>query len=684
MNPPGLSPLRLGALTVLGFVLACGSPSVTQSTTAAAKSPPSSTPRVPNEERAAPKDPLDTLDERAKIPVFKDDLVWGIPTAEVTLVAFLDLQCPFCASVQPTLERLKRRYGSSLRVVIKHNPLPFHARAYEAALATATVRALAGNDAGFKFIDKVLNGQKALSSSALETWAAESGLAPVLYRDMMESHRFARKIDDDIALAKAVGATGTPAFRINGLFLSGAQPEDAFVQMIDEQRKEARKLLAAGTAPKGLYFRLTESNFEPVAPSAVEKPAVDLTAFRIPVSSDDPQLGRADAKVTLVVFSDFECPYCARAEKTLQSVRERYGDQLRIVWKDVPLPFHKQATRAALLGQLVFRKHGNQAFWALHDTLFDNQKELEQTILAQATKHGISKAELAVSERPKRPTAAKLKLDETADLAMDFNVRGTPNFFVNGVRINGAQPLEAFVERIDAAIKEADEVLAQGVSAERLYERLLESAKGPEPLESKDVELPVLPRPSKGPKGAKVTLQVFSDFQCPFCSRIVPTLAQLSKEYPTELRILWRHLPLPFHSDAQLAAEAAEAAFAQRGSPGFWAFHDRLFAAQSQEDGLKRKNLEKIAASLGLDLRRFNRELDEGTHRATVETDRRAAERAGINGTPAATINGYFASGAQPVHAFRRIIKRALRDQRQPESPRGPSNPAANANPAGK
>jgi protein-disulfide isomerase len=678
MNPFGLSgtPLRLGTLSLLGVALACGSPPVAKSTAPAQKPQPSATPAAPAEAQVSP-------DEGAKVPVLADDLIWGAPTATVTVVAFLDLQCPFCARVQPTLERLKERYGETLRIVIKHNPLPFHNRAYEAALAAATVRALAGNAAGLTFVGKVLNGQKELTSESLETWAAESGLAPIVYRDMMESRRFARKVDDDIALAKELGASGTPAFRVNGLVISGAQPVDAFVRLIDEQRLEAEKLVASGTPQKDVYVTLTGRNFEAVPSLETEKPAEDLTPFRIPVFPDDPQLGPADAKVTLVVFSDFECPFCMRAENTLKTVRERYGSELRIVWKDVPLPFHKQATRAALLGQLVFRKAGNQAFWDLHDTLFANQDTLAETIVEQAAKYHVPLSQLERTERTKRPSAAAAKLDATADLAMDFNVRGTPAFFVNGVRISGAQPVATFVERIDAAVKDADAMLAKGVAPAQLYERLLENAKTPEPLERKDVALPELPRPSKGPKGAKITIQVFSDFQCPFCRRLEPTLTQIAKEYPTDLRIIWRHFPLSFHENAQLAAEAAEAAFAQRGSSGFWAFHERLFAAQTEPEGLDRKNLEKIAAALGLDLPRFRRELDAGTHRGTVDADRNAAERAGINGTPAATINGYFISGAQPASAFRRVIKRILSEtQPRPGAPKGTrpdGNPSAPA-----
>ena len=88
--------------------------------------------------------------------------------------------------------------------------------------------------------------------------------------------------------------------------------------------------------------------------------------------------------------------------------------------------------------------------------------------------------------------------------------------------------------------------------------------------------------PSKGPTKAPVTVQVFSDFQCPFCSRVLPTLAQIEKKYAGRVRVVWRNMPLSFHGDARLAAQAAMEAHAQKGDGGFWKMHDLLFANQSK------------------------------------------------------------------------------------------------------
>jgi protein-disulfide isomerase len=104
---------------------------------------------------------------------------------------------------------------------------------------------------------------------------------------------------------------------------------------------------------------------------------------------------------------------------------------------------------------------------------------------------------------------------------------------------------------------------------------------------------------AKGPANAKVNIVIFSDFQCPFCSRVVPTIQKIEKEYSNNVRLFFRHNPLPMHPDAPLAAEAAVAAEAQGK---FWEMHDKLFANQQ---ALKRPDLEKYAGEIGLDVGKF-------------------------------------------------------------------------------
>jgi protein-disulfide isomerase len=189
----------------------------------------------------------------------------------------------------------------------------------------------------------------------------------------------------------------------------------------------------------------------------------------------------------------------------------------------------------------------------------------------------------------------------------------------------------------------------------------MKDAKALPPVEKKNVSVLTAYNPVKGPANAKITIQIFGDFQCPFCKRAQLTLTQIADEYKDQVRFVWRNLPLPFHQDAALAAEAAQEVFEQKGAAGFWKYHDQLFEAQGTDAGIKRATLEKLARGLGCNMAKFNQALDSHRHKAKVDADLATANQAGIAGTPAFVINGLFVSGAQPFLVFKRTIENALK-----------------------
>jgi len=160
--------------------------------------------------------------------------------------------------------------------------------------------------------------------------------------------------------------------------------------------------------------------------------------------------------------------------------------------------------------------------------------------------------------------------------------------------------------------------------------------------------------PSRGPSSAPVTIVEFSDFQCPYCARVGPTLDQILERYPDQVRIVFRHLPLPFHSEARLAAQAS---FCAERAGLFWEYHDQLFANQR---AMERSQLIDYANLLELDPEDFETCLDSPEAQARVEADLAAAEALGATGTPAFFINGIELSGAQPIEAFEAIITEEL------------------------
>lgn len=161
-------------------------------------------------------------------------------------------------------------------------------------------------------------------------------------------------------------------------------------------------------------------------------------------------------------------------------------------------------------------------------------------------------------------------------------------------------------------------------------------------------------RPVRGPQTARVTIVLFSDFQCPYCATLLPTMERLQSQYPQKIRLVFRHFPLPMHKEAEKAAEAAQCA-EEQGK--FWEMHDKLFANQQSLSG---EALKRYAADIGLNIDRFSRCLDSGKTAALWQIDRETAVDYGLTGTPALFINGRLVSGAVPYEALNSIVQEEL------------------------
>jgi protein-disulfide isomerase len=211
-----------------------------------------------------------------------------------------------------------------------------------------------------------------------------------------------------------------------------------------------------------------------------------------------------------------------------------------------------------------------------------------------------------------------------------------------------------------------EDALADRV-AERVVARLIAASNDHAPsgggaMDEGNARVDVTPRPgapSQGSADAPVTIVVFSDFQCPFCSRLLPALSRVRETYGERVRIVFMNYPLPFHEHAQLAAEAGLEVHAQLGDEAFFAFHDLVFAAAP---AITRTDLEALAGQIPrLDIVRFRRALDTHVHAGTVSADMAIADASlSAMGTPTSVVNGVVISGAQPFESFRDVIDAAL------------------------
>ncbi len=174
----------------------------------------------------------------------------------------------------------------------------------------------------------------------------------------------------------------------------------------------------------------------------------------------------------------------------------------------------------------------------------------------------------------------------------------------------------------------------------------------PDPAERHEVALDGAP--VRGPESAKVTIVEFGDFQCPFCTRVNTTLQQVRQQYPDDVKLVFKHLPLRIHPQAPGAHAAAEAAHRQGK---FWEMHDKIFSNQSD---LAPETFVAYAEQIGLDVDAFRKDVGSDEVKKRLDGDTREAQKLGVSGTPAFFINGKYLAGAQPFEAFKERIDEEL------------------------
>ncbi len=341
--------------------------------------------------------------------------------------------------------------------------------------------------------------------------------------------------------------------------------------------------------------------------------------------------GASAATITIVEFADFQCPFCVNVVPTLEAILERYPDQVRLVFKHLPLPMHP---KAPLAHEASIAAGAQGQFWPMHDLLYANRQQMDRVDLigyAETLDLDVSQFEMALNTGQYTDV-----VEADVQEAQRLGITGTPTFFINGRKLVGAQPVAVF-------------------------ENIIREELGLEPLPSAPAPPPMLPTaiqvqasPVQGYWGAPVTIVEYSDFQCPYCQKVTPTLRKVLQHYDGQVRVVFKHFPLPFHADAPLAHRAALAAGEQEK---FWEMHDVLFERQ---EALKPDDLMDYARQIGLDLPKFTSALKDSKHPAQIEQDQLEGRRLGVTGTPTFFVNGTKLVGAQSFDAFQRVIASSL------------------------
>lgn len=270
-----------------------------------------------------------------------------------------------------------------------------------------------------------------------------------------------------------------------------------------------------------------------------------------------------------------------------------------------------------------------------HDVLEDTTRNMvrDRLLDREATERGTTKDQLLAAE-----VEGKIEpvTEEEVQAFFDENQDRLAN-----------QELDQIAPQIESYLRQqrGSEAYQRFISAlEAKYEVTYD-------IEPFRAELDIAGEPSKGPAAAPVTIVEFSDFECPFCSRVLPTLDQVVESYGDRVRIVFKQFPLHrLHPHAQKAAEASLCAHEQGK---FWELHDAMFADQAalDVDGLRAK-----AEATDLDVDAFSECLDAGRYADAVEEDLRQGTIAGVSGTPALFVNGRILSGAVPYETLAETI----------------------------
>jgi protein-disulfide isomerase len=453
------------------------------------------------------------------------------------------------------------------------------------------------------------------------------------FASCLESNKYEEQIQADLDMAVARGVRSTPSFFVNGEALVGAQPVEVFNQVITAVKNGESIAAAAG---------------EPADPPLpLEPPRVAPTPAAIPVDDAAATLGDPDAPVTIVEYTDYQCPFCQRhVLETMPGILSDMIDTGRVhyILKDLPLDnLHPEARTAAL----VARCAGEQdAYWPMHDAIFAEMQSwagqgeaAADILISLAVSLNVDEEELrACVEEERYADAIQANIDE----ASSMGASATPYFFIDGMPIPGAQAYELFF-------------YAVGLAEEGMLADAYETSE-PDVSESF----------SMGDPNAPVVIIEYTDFQCPFCSRYFEqTFSQIKENFVDKGLVYYIFKDFPLTNIHPQAVKAAEAARCAGDQDSYSQMHGKLFSSQGEWSG--RSNASelfiKYAEDLGLDSDSFAACLENGQYEAAVMQDLDEGTQLGVNGTPAFFINGHSMSGAQPYPIFEQAINQFLAEQ---------------------
>lgn len=368
----------------------------------------------------------------------------GDPDAPVRIVEYSDYQCPYCQRHSlETLPQILSQMIETGQVYYIFKDFPLESIHPQARAAANAARCAGDQDAYWQMHDALFASQNQwVNGTAAEVFAglaADLALDVDSFNECVSGGRHDAVVQASIDEALSLGVRSTPTFFIDGYPLAGAYPFDAFAFIVEHAE--------AGTLAE-LFRQQAEQAAAPQQPPAEPSGPVD-----VPID-DAYSIGSPEAPVTIVEYTDYQCPFCWRHfQQTFPLIKANYIDTglVRYVFKDLPLTsIHPQAFAAAEAARCAGEQ---EAYVAMHDLLFFKQEEwggrsdAAALFSEYAAELNLNRARFDACLSSRQYEAAV-----TADLeeGMGFGVRGTPTFFINGHFLSGAQPYSVFEQIIDS------------------------------------------------------------------------------------------------------------------------------------------------------------------------------------------------------------------------------------------
>jgi protein-disulfide isomerase len=370
-------------------------------------------------------------DARSLVPVERGRPLWGPRNAPVTLTLFGDLECPYTIALLRVVFAEKARRGDDLRLAFRFQTLSQHAEGAAAAQRLLALHAAQGEGAFWGVMQEIAVRGEPLGEGDLDAILEALGASvpePPLAVDKL--------LEEDAMLAASLYVNATPVAFVNGVRVDGFRSQRALAEIIARERRLSGLVLASGVTPQALYAERTRKNLVDLGKDPPERACVPV--------GGSPVRGAKDALVTIVEFTEHVCDYCREGDALVAAGLVSRPNEVRSVWKSLPLPQHPRARYAANFALEARSVGGDAAFWSVTETLFGAKDGLADpaifTRAAQGAKLDPERLRTAADRAAHDDAiAADRRLAESLGVA-----EAAPTYFVNGRRIAGVESPAGF------------------------------------------------------------------------------------------------------------------------------------------------------------------------------------------------------------------------------------------------